>query len=397
MPLIGYVCAFGNGRFRGQCHLACGCLVGRHGIAGGEVEGSIAGYLCHATGVVDEGAVVRYGDDCDGSSFIGIQCKSACVGDGAQGIACAGQGDNGGCANGYFRCLRFHILKGGIALGGDFGGFGRAVACQSAAVGNCIVSVSLCLSLCLSCFYIRCPFFPVIADTISDVACCVCRYKDAGQVVAKGEDALSDSRSRLPFEGDGCQSAALTEGRFPDGFYRFRDHNGGESTQSEGRIPDGFYRFRDHNGSESTRKEGHCLDGFYRFPDLNGGESTQIEGAFPDGFYRAWDYKGGESTGFEAIGADCFHPAGDRIAAGRLWGKDNQCFAVGSQQGFVGVRFKGAAAFGYCKCADARPCKGSISDRSNRSRYFDRGQTLGVLKGTRSDTGYPGCCNSYLG
>lgn len=57
---------------------------------------------------------------------------------------------NGGCADGYFRFLRFHILKGGIALGGDFGGFGRAVACQSAVGGYCIVSGSLCLSLCLS-------------------------------------------------------------------------------------------------------------------------------------------------------------------------------------------------------------------------------------------------------
>lgn len=93
-------------------------MVGRHGIVGGEVEGRVAGYHCHATGVVDEGAAVVYGGDCDGRSFIGIQCKSACVGDGAQVIACAGQGDNGGCADGYFRFLRFHILKGGIALGG---------------------------------------------------------------------------------------------------------------------------------------------------------------------------------------------------------------------------------------------------------------------------------------
>lgn len=116
LPLIGYVCAFGNGRFRGQCHPACGCMVGRHGSGAGEVEGSSTGYLCHATGVVDEGAAVVYGGDCDGRSFIGIQCKSTCVGDGAQVIACAGQGDNGGCAVGYFRCLRYHILKGGIAL-----------------------------------------------------------------------------------------------------------------------------------------------------------------------------------------------------------------------------------------------------------------------------------------
>lgn len=116
LPLIGYVCAFGNGRFRGQCHPAYGCFVGRHGSGAGEVEGSSTGYHCHATGVVDEGAAVVYGGDCDGRSFIGIQCKSTCVGDGAQVIACAGQGDNGGCAAVYYRFLRFHIIKGGIAL-----------------------------------------------------------------------------------------------------------------------------------------------------------------------------------------------------------------------------------------------------------------------------------------